>query len=80
MAACAQVNMTAAFDPELPLPSARTAIGGIIAKLSGDRALEADDILGPLEVMPLRQQFYREVSRWTWELQRNRTWSTVMRY
>ena len=74
VAACAdgQVNMTAAFDPELPLPSARTAIGGIIAKLSSDRPLEADDILGPLEVMPLRQQFYREVSRWIWELQRDR--------
>ena len=74
VAACAdgQVNMTAAFDPELPLPSARTAIGGTIDKLSSGKALDADDILGPLEVMPLRQQFYREVSRWTWELQRDR--------
>ncbi len=73
MAACAdgQVNMTAAFDPELPLPSARTAIGDILAKLAGDKPLVADDILGPLEVMPLRQQFYQEVSRWTWELQQD---------
>ena len=73
VAACAdgQVNMTAAFDPELPLPSARTAIGAIIARLSSDKPLNADDILGPLEVMPLRQQFYQEVSRWTWELQRD---------
>ena len=73
VAACAdgQVNMTAAFDPELPLPSARTAIGGLIAKLASNEPLNADDILGPLEVMPLRQQFYRDVSRWTWELQRD---------
>ena len=74
VAACAdgQVNMTAAFDPELPLPSARTAIGTIIAKLASGRALSSDDILGPLEVMPLRQQFYREVSRWTWALQQDK--------
>lgn len=74
VAACAdgQVNMTAAFDPELPLPSARTAIGDIIAKLASDEQLIANDILGPLEVMPLRQRFYREVSSWTWELQRDR--------
>lgn len=74
LAVCAdgRVNMTAAFDPDLPLPSARAAIGEIIAKLSSDRPLNTDDILGPLEVMPLRQQFYREVSKWTWELQRDK--------
>ena len=75
LAACAdgRVNMTAAFDPELPLPSARTAIGGIIAKLASTKPLDADDILGPLEVMPLRQQFYREVSAWTWNQQREQS-------
>ena len=73
LATCAdgQVNMTAAFDPELPLPSARTAIGAIMAKLASGGTLGSDDILGPLEVMPLRQQFYREVSSWTWALQQD---------
>ena len=72
VAACANgtVNMTAAFDPELPLPSARIAISEIIDRLSRGTPLSADDLLAPLEVAPLRQQFYREVSSWTWDQQR----------
>jgi hypothetical protein len=75
LAACAEgrVNMTAAFDPELPLPSARAAIGQIIATLSSGKVLSADDILEPLEVAPLRQRFYQEVSEWTWRLQRDQS-------
>ncbi len=75
LAACAdgKVNMTAAFDPELPLPSARTAITQIVELLSLEQALTADDLLQPLEVAPLRQKFYQEVTRWTWDLQRDQS-------
>ena len=74
VASCAdgRVNMTAAFDPELPLPSARIAIGRILKALARGKPMKADDVLGPLEVTPLRQQFYREVSMWTWRLQRGK--------
>ena len=71
LAVCAdgKVNMTAAFDPDLPAPSARTAIGQIIEVLSREGVVSADDLMGPLEVAPLRQRFYQEVSQWTWNLQ-----------
>lgn len=71
LAVCAdgKVNMTAAFDPDLPAPSARTAIGQIIEVLSKEGVVSADDLMSPLEVAPLRQRFYQEVSQWTWNLQ-----------
>ena len=71
LAVCAdgKVNMTAAFDPDLPAPSARTAIGQIIDVLSREGVVSADDLMDPLEVAPLRQRFYQEVSQWTWNLQ-----------
>ena len=71
LAVCAdgKVNMTAAFDPDLPAPSARAAIGQIIEVLSREGVVSADALMGPLEVAPLRQRFYEEVSQWTWNLQ-----------
>ena len=71
LAVCAdgKVNMTVAFDPDLPAPSARTAIGQIIEVLSREGVVSADDLMEPLEVSPLRQRFYQEVSQWTWNLQ-----------
>ncbi len=73
LAVCAEgkVNMTAAFDPDLPAPSARIAIGQILEVLSRDAVVSAEDLMLPLEVAPLRQRFYREVSQWTWNLQEN---------
>ena len=71
VAAGGQVNMTAAFDPTLPAPSARTAIGQLLPLLQnpGDDGLAADKLLSPLEAAPLRQQFYREVAQWTGRMQ-----------
>ena len=68
-----QVNMTVAFDPRLPSPSARTAIDELLRTLrSADGAMPADKLLEPLEVAPLRQKFYREVAVWTGDLQQGR--------
>lgn len=68
LAACVngRVSMTAPFDPELPAPSARAAIESVLGLLAGERAaLDPDRLLVPLEVAPLRQQFYADVSAWT---------------
>ena len=68
LAACVsgRVSMTAPFDPELPTPSARAAIGSVLGLLAGERAaLDPERLLTPLEVAPLRQQFYADVSAWT---------------
>ena len=74
VAAGGQVNMTAAFDPTLPAPSARTAIGQLLPLLRspGDDGLAADKLLAPLEAAPLRQQFYREVAQWTGRMQKGK--------
>ena len=74
VAAGGQVNMTAAFDPTLPAPSARTAIGQLLPLLQnpGDDGLAADRLLSPLEAAPLRQRFYREVAQWTGRMQRGK--------
>ena len=65
--------MTVAFDPKLPSPSARTAINELLRMLRrADDDLPADDLLKPLEVAPLRQRFYREVAKWTGDLQRGK--------
>ena len=77
-----QVNMTAAFDPTLPSPSARAAIAQLLPLLQttgagpgdGDSAgagpgLTAERLLAPLEAASLRQQFYREVAQWTGRMQ-----------
>ena len=74
VAAGGQVNMTAAFDPTLPAPSARTAIGQLLPLLQnpGDDGLAADKLLSPLEAAPLRQQFYREVAQWTGRMQKGK--------
>ena len=73
VAAGGQVNMTAAFDPTLPAPSARTAIGQLLPLLHdpGD-GLAADKLLSPLEAAPLRQRFYREVAQWTGRMQKDK--------
>ena len=65
-----QVNMTAVFETALPSPSARAAITQLLEMLRnpGDD-LTADDLLAPLEVAPLRQQFYREAAQWTGRMQ-----------
>ena len=66
LAACAggRVAMTAPFDPELPSPAAKAAIEEVLAALA-EPETDADRLLGPLEVAPLRQRFYAEVSAWT---------------
>ena len=73
VAAGGQVNMTAAFDPTLPAPSARTAIGQLLPLLHDPgEGLAADRLLSPLEAAPLRQRFYREVAQWTGRMQRGK--------
>lgn len=66
LAACAggRVAMTAPFDPGLPSPAAKAAIEGVLAALA-EPETSADRLLEPLEVAPLRQRFYAEVSAWT---------------
>ncbi len=67
LAVCAggSVTMTAPFDPELPAPSARTGAERILALLTESAPLSPERLRAPLEVAPLRQQFYRDVSEWT---------------
>ena len=71
LAACAagRVAMTAPFDPELPAPSASAAVEKVLTALAEDQgALDSAHLLGPLEVAPLRQRFYADVSAWTRQL------------
>ena len=68
LAACTggQVAMTAPFDPELPTASAKSATENVLELLAGEREPVAPErVPAPLEVAPLRQQFYKEVSDWT---------------
>lgn len=67
VAANGQVNMTAAFDPTLAAPSARAAADQLLQLLHQPPAagLTAEQLMLPLEASQLRQQFYREVARWT---------------
>ena len=66
VAANGQVNMTAAFDPTLAAPSARAAADQLLQLLQQPPAgLTAEQLMLPLEASQLRQQFYREVARWT---------------
>ena len=67
LAVCAggRVAMTAPFDPALPPPSASAAIEKALAVLGEQDALAPDRLLAPLEVAPLRQRFYADVSAWT---------------
>ena len=72
-AAGGQVNMTAAFNPALPRPSARAAIDQQLRLLRDTAApLNADRLLSPLAVAALRQQFYREVAHWTAQVWQDR--------
>ena len=84
VAAGGQVNMTAAFDPTLPSPSARAAVAKLLLLLrDGDGALTADGLLAPLEAAPLRQQFYKDVAEWTGRMQAGkdlRERQTVLRH
>ncbi len=66
LAACVggRVAMTAPFDPGMPPPSAKAAIEEVLAALAAPET-DADRLLGPLDVAPLRQRFYAEVSAWT---------------
>ena len=66
VAANGQVNMTAAFDPTLAAPSARAAADQLLQLLQQPPdGLTAEQLMLPLEASQLRQQFYREVARWT---------------
>lgn len=67
VAANGQVNMTAAFDPTLAAPSARAAADQLLQLLHQPPAggLTAEQLMLPLEASQLRQQFYREIARWT---------------
>ena len=73
VAGAGQVNMTAAFDPELAAPSARLAMEQLLRLLQrpGD-GLTVDKLMAPLEASPLRQQFYREVAQWTGRRQKGK--------
>ena len=73
VAGAGQVNMTAAFDPELAAPSARLAVEQLLRLLQrpGD-GLTVDKLMAPLEASPLRQQFYREVAQWTGRRQKGK--------
>ena len=74
VAAGGQVNMTAAFDPTLPSPSARAAIAQLLQMLHDpDDGLTAEKLLAPLAAATLRQQFYREVAQWTGRMQQGKT-------
>ena len=65
VAANNQVNMTVAFDPTLPSPSARTAIDQLLTDIRApDFSMTTDQLLDPLEVSILREQFYKEVAQW----------------
>ncbi len=66
-----RVNMTVAFNPEMPPASAKTATEGVLRVLAGlEGEVSTENLLAPLEVAPLRQRFYGEVSKWAWRLQR----------
>ena len=73
VAGAGQVNMTAAFDPQLATPSARSALEQLLRLLQkpGD-GLAVDKLMAPLEASPLRQQFYREVAEWVGRRQKRR--------
>ena len=78
VSAAGQVNMTVPFDPGLPSPSARAAIGQLLPLLrQTDPIASPDRLLAPLAAAPLRQQFYREIDQWTRRIQRGR--NAVMR-
>ena len=79
-----KVNMTAAFDPEYPLPSAKTAIENMLQLIQKQSTnLTSEKLLNPLAVTPLRQQFYKEVATWIGKLQQGKTLSqrqTILRH
>ena len=79
-----KVNMTAAFDPEYPLPSAKTAIENMLQLIQEQSTnLTSEKLLNPLAVTPLRQQFYKEVATWIGKLQQGKTLSqrqTILRH
>ena len=69
-----RVNMTVAFNPEMPPASARMAVDGALKVLGGlEGVVSPEDLLAPLEAAPLRQRFYREVAGWVWRLQRGQS-------
>ena len=73
IAAGSQVNMTAPFNPALPTPSVRTAIDRLLRLLrSAHDGLTTTRLLEPLEVAPLRQQFYKDIAQWTGRLQKDK--------
>ena len=73
VAAGNQVNMTVAFDPKLPYPSAKSAIDELLRTLyQADDGLPTTKLMEPLEVAPLRQKFYQEVAQWTGNLQQGK--------
>ena len=69
-----RVNMTVAFNPEMPPASARLAVEGALRVLGGlEGGITTESLLAPLEAAPLRQRFYREVAGWVWRLQRGQS-------
>ena len=74
VAANGQVNMTVAFDPTLPSPSARASVDRLLRLIRnpGDGLTRAR-LLESLEAAPLRQQFYREIDAWTRRLQQSKS-------
>ncbi|MDE0317318.1 MAG: Eco57I restriction-modification methylase domain-containing protein [Candidatus Poribacteria bacterium] len=86
LAICAggKVNMTAAFDPECPLTSAKSALEDMLQVIQRQSAnLTFEKLLKPLTVAPLRQQFYKDVAAWVGKLQQGKTLSqrqTILRH
>ncbi len=75
IAVCAnnRVNMTAQFELRLPSPSARSAIDKMLRLIRAPgRELTHDELLEPLEAAPLRYTFYKEISKWTWRMQKGK--------
>ncbi len=73
VSAAGQVNMTASFDPDVPSPSARSAIDQQLRLIRDTSApLNTDKLLSPFAVATLRQQFYREVAQWTARIQKGK--------
>ncbi len=79
-----KVNMAVAFNPEMPSPSAKTAIEDMLSLIRRPRVNPtAERLLAPLGVAPLRQRFYKEVAGWIWKLQKGKTLAerqTILRH
>ena len=70
-----KVNMTAEFDPVIPLPSAKSATNTLMAMVRDEslRHVKSTDLMAPLAVSQLRQQFYGLVAEWVTRQQQGKS-------